>query len=94
MAFIIDDLDREIIAWTALSGAGDQRLGRARHNARSRRERCGYLRALHPVEHLSDNGSRYTAKEARDFATSLNLVPSFTPVKSPESNGMSKAFVK
>jgi transposase InsO family protein len=40
------------------------------------------------------NGSPYTAKETRGFATALNLVPCFTPVKSPESNGMSEAFVK
>jgi len=36
----------------------------------------------------------YTAKQTRDFATALNLIPCFTPVKSPESNGMSEAFVK
>jgi len=52
------------------------------------------LRAPHPIEHLSDNGSPYTAKETRDFAAALNLVPCFTPVRSPESNGMAEAFVK
>ena len=51
-------------------------------------------RAPHRVEHLSDNGSCYTAKETRDFATALGLVPCFTPVRSPESNGMSESFVK
>jgi transposase InsO family protein len=52
------------------------------------------MRALHPIEHLSDNGSLYTAKDTRDFAAALNLVPCFTPVAVPESNGMSEAFVK
>src|SRR5690606_9668083 len=52
------------------------------------------VRTPHPIEHLSDNGSPYTAKETLDFATALNLVPCFTPVKSPESKGMSEAFVK
>lgn len=28
------------------------------------------------------------------FRLSLNLVPCFTPVESPESNGMAEAFVK
>jgi putative transposase len=51
-------------------------------------------RAPDRIEHLSDNGSPYTAKETRDFATALNLLPCFTPVRSPESNGMSEAFVK
>ena len=46
------------------------------------------------MEWLSDNGSIYTARETRVFATQLNLVPCFTPVASPESNGMSEAFVK
>jgi transposase InsO family protein len=41
-----------------------------------------------------DDGSRYNAKETRDFATALGLVPRFTPVRSPESNGMSESFVK
>ena len=42
----------------------------------------------------TDNGSCYTAKETRDFATALGLVPCFTPVRSPASSGMSKSFVK
>ena len=56
--------------------------------------RFGADRAPQPVEHLSDNGSRYTAGDTRDFAAALGLVPCFTPVRSPESNGMSEAFVK
>ena len=43
---------------------------------------------------LADNGSAYTAGETVDFATALNLVPCFTPVRSPESNGVCEAFVK
>ncbi len=50
--------------------------------------RFGADRAPHPDEHLSDNGSCYTAKDTRDFAVALGLVPCFTPVRSPESNGM------
>lgn len=50
--------------------------------------------APHPIEHLSDNGSPYTAKDTRDFAAALNLRPCFTPVRSPESNGLAEAFVE
>ena len=46
------------------------------------------------IEWLTDNGSSYTAKETRDFATALNLIACFTPVQSPESNGISESFVK
>lgn len=56
--------------------------------------RFGAIRALSPVEWLSDNGSPYTVKETRQFAAQLNLTPCFTPVASPESNGMSEALVK
>lgn len=56
--------------------------------------RFGQLRAPHPVEWLSDNGSPSTTKPTRAFAQALNLTPCFTPVASPESNGPSEAFVK
>ncbi len=56
-------------------------------------KRFGATRAPHAIEHLSDNGSAYTA-DTRLFAQALNLTPCFTPVASPQSNGMSEAFVK
>jgi putative transposase len=43
---------------------------------------------------LSDNGSPYIARDTRIFASQLGLRPCYTPVKSPESNGMAEAFVK
>jgi putative transposase len=46
------------------------------------------------VQWLADNGSAYTAGETVDFATALNLVACFTPVRSPESNGVCEAFAK
>ncbi|PZW36870.1 integrase-like protein [Humitalea rosea] len=52
------------------------------------------LRAPQPVQWLADNGSAYTAWETIDFAVALNLVACFTPVRSPESNGVCEASVK
>lgn len=46
------------------------------------------------MQWLTDNGSPYTAAETLSFAAALGLVPCFTPVRSPESNGVSEAFVK
>ena len=86
MAFIIDAFDREIIARTAVSGAGISGSDVRDMMLEAVEKRFGSTRAPHLVEHLSDNGSPYTAKETRDFATALNLVPCFTPGKSPESN--------
>ena len=94
MVFIIDAFDREIIASAAICGAGISGSDVRYMMLEAVEKRFGAVRAPHPVEHLSDNGSPYTAKETRDFAVALNLVPCFTPVKSPESNGMSEAFVK
>lgn len=57
-------------------------------------KRFGAIRAPHKIEWLSDKGSPYTAAATKEFASQLNLAPCFTPVASPESNGMSEAFVK
>jgi len=94
LAFIFDAFDREIIAWTAVCGAGISGSDVRDMMLEAVEKRFGTVRAPHSIEHLSDNGSPYTAKGTRDFAAALNLVPCFTPVKSPESNGMSEAFVK
>ena len=94
MAFIIDAFDREIIAWTAVCGAGISGADVRDMMLEAVERRFGAVRAPHPIEHLSDNGSPYTAKETRDFAAALNLVPCFTPVRSPELNGLAEAFVK
>jgi transposase InsO family protein len=48
--------------------------------------------APHPVQWLSDNGSIFAAQKTIEIAVALNLC--FTPVESPESNGMAEAFVK
>jgi putative transposase len=36
----------------------------------------------------------FAAHRTIEIALALNLVPCFTPVESPESNGMAEAFVK
>jgi transposase InsO family protein len=93
-AFIIDAFDREVIAHVAVTGAGISGSDVRDMMLAAVEKRFGADRAPHPIEHLSDNGSCYTAGETRDFARQLGLVPCFTPVHSPESNGMSEAFVK
>jgi transposase InsO family protein len=93
-AFIIDAFDREVIAHVAVTGAGISGSDVRDMMLAAVERRFGADRAPHPVEHLSDNGSCYSAGETRDFARQLGLVPCFTPVRSPESNGMAEAFVK
>jgi putative transposase len=94
VAFAIDTHDREIMAWvgTASGGINGEMIRDAMLACVE--GRFGDIRAPHPIQWLADNGSPYTAKDTIDFATALNLVPCFTPVRSPESNGVYEAFVK
>lgn len=55
--------------------------------------RFGSLRATSPVEILSDNDSAYTARETRICARQRELHSCFTPVQSPQLNGIADAFV-
>ena len=93
-AFAIDAHDREIVAWKAVANAGVSGSDVRDMMPEAVEKRFGSIRAPHPVEWLSDNGSHYTAIDTGRFAAQLNLNPCFTPAASPESNGMSEAFVK
>ena len=93
VAFAIDTHDREIIAWQAATTGISGEMVRDLMLA-CVEQRFGTCRAPHPVQWLADNGSAYAARDTRDFAIVLNLVACFTPVRSPESNGVSEAFVK
>ena len=92
-AFIIDAHDREVIAWRAVANAGISGSDVRDIMLEAVEARFGGLRATSPVEFLSDNGSAYTARETRVFARQLGLKSCFTPVQSPQSNGISEAFV-
>ena len=93
VAFAIDTHDREILAWTASPrGIGGIAVRDLMLLAVERR--FGTLATPQPVEWLADNGSCFTAHETLAFAHAIGLVPCFTPVRSPESNGIAEAFVK
>ena len=94
LAFLIDAHDREIISWRAVANAGISGSDVRDMLLEAVESRFGTHRAPEQVEVLTDNGSPYTAKETRTFAQQLGLKSCFTPVKSPQSNGMSEAFVK
>ena len=94
VVFAIDAHDREVPAWHAVAGAGISGSMVRDLMLDTVEKRFGAIQASHAVEWLSDNGSAYTAGETLDFAAALGLVPCFTPVRSPESNGIAEAFVK
>jgi transposase InsO family protein len=93
IAFALDCHDREAIGWVATTAgiSGEMIRDMMVHCVE---RRFGAIRAPHPVQWLSDNGSIFAAHKTLEIATALNLVPCFTPVESPESNGMAEAFVK
>lgn len=92
-AFIIDAHNRELIAWRAVANAGISGSDVRDIMLEAVETRFGGMRAPVPVVMLSDNGSTYTARETRTFARQLGLKPCFTPVRSPQSNGISEVFV-
>ena len=51
--------------------------------------RFSACRAPTVIEILTDNGSPYIARETQIFARQIGLRPCFTPVRSPQSNGIS-----
>lgn len=93
VVFALDCCDREVMGYAAstrgVSGAMVQDL-----MLECVEKRFGTSRASRPVQWLSDNGSCYTAKETIEFAAWLGLDCCFTPVRSPESNGMAESFVR
>lgn len=93
VAFALDSCDREVISYVATTGGISGSMIRDLM-LESVELRFGVARTPHSVEWLSDNGSCYTAKETIEFALWLGLVARFTPVRSPESNGMAESFVK
>lgn len=92
LIFAEDCHDREAIAVIAearpIGGADIRRLMR-----RAVYARFGAPGPAEPVQWLSDNEGIYTSLETVIEAERLGLVPITTPVASPESNGMSEAFV-
>ncbi|MGR3440064.1 MAG: IS3 family transposase [Paracoccus sp. (in: a-proteobacteria)] len=93
-AFVIDAHDREIIAWRAVVNAGISGSDIRDVLLEAVERRFGTYRAPSVIEMLTDNGSPYIAKDTQIFARQLGLKPCFTPVQSPQSNGISEAFVK
>ena len=92
MGFVLDCCDREALAWVAaprdLTGEDIRLLMR-----RGVERRFPTGRSETPIQWLSDNGGIYTALETQIHAERRGLVPVTTPARSPQSNGMSEAFV-
>jgi putative transposase len=93
VAFALDSHDREVIGWVATTAGISGEMIRDMM-VQCVEQRFGDLRAPQRVQWLTDNGSIFAANRTLEIAAALNLEPCFTPVESPESNGMAEAFVK
>jgi putative transposase len=93
VAFALDTCDREVMTWCASTGGISGEMVRDLM-LESVEKRFGTALTPHTIQWLSDNGSAYRAHETIEFAITLGLMPCFTPVRSPQSNGMAEAFVK
>ena len=91
--FAIDACDREIVAWSATTAGISGEMVRDLMIDCVERRFAG-TKVPHPIEWRSDNGSAYIARHTLDTTTALGLHLCFTPVRSPESNGICEAFVK
>ena len=91
VVFAIDTHDREIIAWQAATTGTSGEMVRDLMLACIER-RFGACCAPHPVQWLADNGSAYTARDTRDFATALNLVACFHPGAQPREQRRQRGF--
>jgi transposase InsO family protein len=89
---VIDACDREIIAWSAIAHAGISSEMVRDLMIKAVERRFASTKTSHPVEWFSDNVSAYIAKATMAIALGHRLA--FTPVRSPESNAISEAFVK
>lgn len=94
VVFVLDTCDREVLSMVGVIGslqASDVKDALAlAYESRFK----GDTRPNTPIEWLTDNGGIFIAAETQDFARGLGFIPCQTPAYSPESNGMSEAFVK
>ena len=92
LGFVLDCHDREAIAYRAV--VGDSHATDVRQLVQTAvQARFGPTKPATPLQFLSDNGSIYTALQTVCTAEQLGLTPITTPAYSPQSNGMSEAFV-
>lgn len=94
IVFVIDACNREIIAWSAVANAGISGEMVCDLMIAAVERRFCTLKVPNRLEWLSDNGSAYIARQTAQVAAALGSDLLFTPIRSPQSNGMSEAFVK
>ncbi len=93
VSFVLDTCDREVLSFVAskspLLATDIESL-----MLKAVRYRFKDYKTSRTIEFLSDRGSIYRAHSVKNLANHLGLKSCYTAAYSPESNGMSEAFVK
>ncbi len=92
--FALDACDREMMVLSASTDGSCADMAQSVMLACVEKRFGDIKKTLHPVEWLSDNDSCYTARETIAFAAQLGIIRKFTPISSPQSNGLVEALVK
>lgn len=90
--FVLDCCDREVISFETSTGGFTAEM--AQSALLTAIETRFNTQKAPNLEWLTDNGSCFIAKDTLAFAREVGVISCFTPVRSPESNGMAEAFVK
>ncbi|ONN70923.1 transposase [Pseudomonas oryzihabitans] len=93
VTFALDCCDREAISWV-ISPNGYSSDDVRDVMLEAIEQRFGSELPASPVQWLSDNGSAYTAEQARAVARQISLQPLTIPVVQPQSNCMVDSFGK
>jgi len=93
VSFVLDTCDREVLSYVSsvspLLATDIEKL-----MLKAVRHRFDNYKTSRTIEFLSDRGSIYRAHSVKNLAKHLGLKSCYTAAYSPESNGMSEAFVK
>ena len=93
VVFGLDTCDGEVMAGCVSTGGRCGEMIRELMMETTKR-RLGTSHTSQPAQWVSDNDGTYRAYETAEFSARLGLVPSFTPVRSAESNGIAEALVR
>jgi transposase InsO family protein len=95
VAFSLDCHDREAIAFEAkLYDLDHGDIMKLMNQTTVKRLGPTLERLPHRIQWLSDNGGQHTAEAAKEYGRAWGYEMRTTPAYSPESNGVSEAFVK
>jgi putative transposase len=94
VAFSLDTCDREAISYVVTTNAMTGERIRDLMVDTVQQRFGSVTKTPKRIQWLTDNGPPYTARETRILGEQLGLEVCTTPSYSPESNGVSEAFVK